>query len=137
MNICETCDFDVWNYVGKMNSSYACLYDDARFPGRMIIALHEHYENLETVPSEMLSRFMADIQKAIIAIKEVTGVDRVNFAILGNTVPHVHAHLIPRYPDMEELPGKSPWNDKRPVTFLEESVKQALMKKLQERLDLE
>jgi len=32
-------------------------------------------------------------------LKEVTGAFRINYEIHGNTVPHLHVHLIPRYMD--------------------------------------
>lgn len=69
---------------------------------------------------EDLTGFMDDVTVVMKAIKHATGVERVNFAVLGNTVSHVHAHLIPRYPQAELLPHKSPWDDPRPRNSLEE-----------------
>ena len=31
------------------------------------------------------------------AIKELFGADMLNYAILGNTIRHIHLHVIPRY----------------------------------------
>lgn len=60
-------------------------------------------------------------------LKTVTGSNRINFSILGNMVSHVHAHLIPRYPELETFSGKSPWNDPRKLTSLSEEEEQDLI----------
>jgi diadenosine tetraphosphate (Ap4A) HIT family hydrolase len=67
--------------------------------------------------------FMKDIQAAMTAIQITTGAARVNVAILGNRDSHVHAHLVPRFPEEEEFPDCSPWNDLRPKTSLIEMTK--------------
>lgn len=126
---CETCGFSLWNPIKNLSTSSLSLYDDGRFPGRCILKLNLHYEALEDIPNLLLNQYMADVKEAVNLIKQVTGSLRVNIAILGNTVPHVHAHLIPRYPENEQYPGKSPWNDQRLLFPLPELVKQDLLYK--------
>lgn len=82
------------------------------------------------VPEELLNSFMADARKAMQAIEKTTGCSRVNFAILGNREPHVHAHLIPRYPDNEEFPDCSPWNDKREKAPMIEAARNDLVSEI-------
>lgn len=130
------CGFQLFNPVVSLQVSHLGVYDDARFPGRSILMLDAHEEAFEDLSEGLMVEFMKDAQKAIQAIKMSTGVHRVNFAILGNTVPHVHAHLIPRYPDMESKPGSSPWDDPRVKTQLKFKHLTQLMKKLQEELQL-
>jgi diadenosine tetraphosphate (Ap4A) HIT family hydrolase len=96
---CETCGFDLWLPVAKLQVSHLGLYNDGRFPGRCILAFEDHEEHLDDLDSPFGLLFMLDIQKAGQAIRKATGCERLNYAILGNTEPHVHAHLIPRYKD--------------------------------------
>jgi len=112
---CSVCDFTLYNHVPAkvLQISHVGVYNDDRFPGRSILTLNHHETNFETLDMSIMFQFMKDVQTVINAIKTVTKTDRVNIAILGNTVNHVHAHLIPRYPNNEEFPNKSPWNDKR------------------------
>jgi diadenosine tetraphosphate (Ap4A) HIT family hydrolase len=35
--------------------------------------------------------------------------DRINYAVLGNVIPHVHAHVVPRYGLEDPAPGQAPW----------------------------
>lgn len=116
--MCEVCGFELWLPTRKYPNSTLGLYNDARFPGRSILKLNEHHTEFESLPQKLLHSYMEEVQQAVQLLKEVTGSERVNISFLGNTVPHVHAHLIPRYPDIEQFPGKSPWNDPRKLATL-------------------
>jgi diadenosine tetraphosphate (Ap4A) HIT family hydrolase len=100
--------------VGTLTVTSVGLYDDGRFPGRLLVSLNPHYEHLEEVPEHLAHSFTSDIQFASRMLRKVTGAERVNVAILGNQEPHVHAHLIPRLPLHEPIPHRSPWEDPRP-----------------------
>ena len=55
--------------------------------------------------------------------------DKVNIAALGNMVPHIHWHVIPRFKDDAFFPG-SAWSKKTQET--KEAVLEARRKKAQE-----
>ena len=119
---CDICEFELWKPVIVLENSHVGLYNDARFPGRLIVALNEHYENFEDLDSHIMNNYMRDIQLASRAIKFAIKSKRVNIAILGNAEPHIHAHLIPRFPDTEEKPNNSPWDDPRPRQKLDDKT---------------
>lgn len=106
---CDVCGFKLWLPISQLRRSYLGLYDDARFPGRCILAFSSHEEQLWDLDSESAAAFMEDARDAARAIARVTDCPRVNYAILGNTEPHLHWHLIPRFPDSEPLPARPPW----------------------------
>lgn len=132
MSKCAECGFALWHPVLQLSVSTLGLYDDARFPGRSLLMLNDHHTHYEDVPLSLLIDFQQDIQGAVRAIKATTGSSRVNIAVLGNAEPHVHAHLIPRFPDNEELPSKSPWDDPRPKTPLGEHLMHDLITALRD-----
>lgn len=117
-NTCLDCGFEIWDPIKELEVSTLGLYNDNRFMGRCILVLKNHEENFETIPEEIMNVFCKDLRKSILAIKKTTKVDKVNISFLGNRVSHFHAHLIPRYPENEEFPDCSPWNDKRINTYL-------------------
>lgn len=117
---CEVCGFVLWKPMVQLSHSSLGLYSDARFPGRSILTLENHFESLDEVYPDTLLGFTMDIRRASRGIREATGCARVNVAILGNAVSHVHAHLIPRWPGSESRPHQSPWNDERVKTLLPE-----------------
>lgn len=44
------------------------------------------------------------------AIMEVTGAYRINYAVMGNSDPYLHAHIVPRYMDEPaEMLHNHPW----------------------------
>lgn len=117
-HICKDCGFDLWLPIAELSVSTLGFYNDGRWPGRCILVLNDHAEHLEDVSSEQATNFLSDIQRAGRAIKNVSGAYRINYAILGNEVPHVHAHLIPRAGCSESLPTRPPWEDPRPLRKL-------------------
>jgi len=135
MGPCESCGFDLWKPLAILEFSELGFYSDARFPGRAILKLNGHRESLEELSDELALGFLRDTRRAMGAIRRATGAERVNFAVLGNTVAHVHGHLIPRFPEGEELPGSSPWDDPRPRHKLTEAEDAKLMRTIQEELE--
>jgi diadenosine tetraphosphate (Ap4A) HIT family hydrolase len=59
---------------------------------------HHKIELYELNDEEALG-FMRDIQKCAKALKNATNAIKVNYEIHGNTIPHLHVHLYPRYLD--------------------------------------
>ena len=116
---CKDCGFELWLPLASLRVSDLGLYSDARFPGRSILKLRDHWDSIEDLPDAVALDFFADLKLAMAALRRVTGAERVNFAVLGNAVPHVHGHLIPRFPAAESKPHSSPWDDPRPRAKLE------------------
>lgn len=131
---CDQCGFTLWNPVAALRVSTMGLYNDNRFPGRSLLSLNEHYADLTDLPEELLQDYMRDLRDVRTAITKVTGAARVNYAVLGNAEPHVHWHLVPRYPERESLPNRSPWQDPRPTAKLFDTERVRLVEDLAEYL---
>lgn len=121
------CGFALWVPLVRLRVSTAGLYDDARFPGRCLLSLDEHYEDLFDVPTDVLALYLEDLRDLCGAVRAATGVAKINYAVLGNAEPHVHWHVVPRRPGHEPLPDRSPWQDPRPVTPLGGARRTALV----------
>jgi diadenosine tetraphosphate (Ap4A) HIT family hydrolase len=131
---CETCGFALWIPIAELSVSVLGLYDDARFPGRCLLALREHFDEFEAISTEIAAAFALDIQKSGRAVKQAAGARRVNFAILGNEEPHVHAHIIPRAREGDPIPNRPPWEHPRPKTLLSGDKKIQLIASISEYL---
>ncbi len=69
----------------------------ATIKGNCTLFLRRHAVELyELAPAESAA-FMRDVQRASRAVHEVTGAVKMNYEIHGNTIPHLHMHLFPRY----------------------------------------
>jgi diadenosine tetraphosphate (Ap4A) HIT family hydrolase len=56
-----------------------------------------HATGLETLSAAEFEAFSADLRRAAKAINAVVKPDLMNYATLGNVIPHMHYHIIPRY----------------------------------------
>ncbi len=129
---CPECGFQLWNPITHLSASDVGFYDDARFPGRMIVALREHHEHLDLLPGTLGLVFMQDIKWCSSILREHVGATRVNVTVFGNKEPHVHAHVIPRFGEDEPLPGESPWLDPRQKTKLPDFQREVMVSLLKE-----
>lgn len=111
---CQTCDFALWTPLVRLTVSDVGLYDDSRFPARLLVTLHDHFDHLDEVPDALTAAFFCDIRVCSSLLRSEFGATRVNVAVLGNQVPHVHAHVIPRMTPDEPRPQDAPWRDPRP-----------------------
>lgn len=92
--------------------------------------------SLNALPSQDRVQFLSDMARLGDALLKVTGAARINYAILGNTEPALHAHVIPRYTtEPEALRGAHPfaydWKtaplfDRAQLTALAESLRAEL-----------
>ncbi|WP_396910900.1 HIT family protein [Mycolicibacterium sp.] len=131
---CPMCGFALFTPIAKLRVSHAGLYDDARFPGRLIVSLDTHFEHFDQVDPVVLAQFMADLQTASVVLRKMGGVDRVNVAVLGNKDPHVHAHVIPRRLSDANF-GVAPWEGAAPHCTLDPAVRVALIERLRQGFD--
>ncbi|SEA29498.1 histidine triad (HIT) family protein [Lachnospiraceae bacterium NK3A20] len=90
------------------------LYEDEEFRvimdlgpatrGHALILPKEHYANLFEIPADTAARAMQVAKKVGTQIVEKLGANGLNVVqnngeCAGQTVPHFHIHLIPRYQD--------------------------------------
>lgn len=61
-------------------------------------------ELYELTDNELLG-IMKDVALCAKALKKVTNAVKINYEIHGNTAPHLHVHLYPRYMD-DPFPGQ-------------------------------
>ena len=134
---CAVCGFALWLPLASLDVSTLGLYDDARYPGRCLLALHDHHEDFATLPADLTARFVADAQRAGRAIQRAVGSERMNFAVLGNVEPHVHFHLIPRGAESDPVPGESPWSTDVHGEALPPSERESIMRGIREALESE
>jgi len=101
-------DKDNPTWIADMKYSVALLNLEQTYRGRCLVVLKQHYDNLLDVPKELFDQLNMEMLRLASAIKQAWSPDRLNFAILGNEVSHVHWHVIPRY-EADPNWGRPPW----------------------------
>ncbi|MDD5389447.1 MAG: HIT family protein [Gallionellaceae bacterium] len=71
--------------------------DDADYPGFCRVILNAHVKEMTDLPPLERQRLMDVVFAVEAAVREVAKPDKINLASLGNLVPHVHWHVIPRW----------------------------------------
>lgn len=131
---CAACDFALARPIARLRVGTLCLYDDARFPGRCVLALTEHATLLEELPIETARDLALDTRDAALAIRAATGAPRINYAAFGNVVPHVHVHVIPRHGPWETAPRATAWDHPEPERPLDAAEADRLVDALRREL---
>jgi diadenosine tetraphosphate (Ap4A) HIT family hydrolase len=106
---CPLCLAQNENVIYKNDLFRVILIDE--IPGFTRIILNKHiaeFSDLSLDESLEISKAIYKIEKAM--LKHIKP-DKVNIASLGNYVPHLHIHIIPRYKDDAWFPD-SIWSDK-------------------------
>ena len=83
--------------IAELDASYLLTGEDAPMRGYCFLLLKRHAVELYELSTEEADAFMRDVRRASKAVHEITGAVKLNYEIHGNTIPHLHLHLFPRY----------------------------------------
>jgi len=103
MTPCPLCrprpdDSAQWIRVSELSISTLYLDRNQTYRGHCQLVFDpRHAEGLELLEPDEYLRLSSDLSTAARAVFLAMKPDRMNYASLGNVVPHVHWHLVPRY----------------------------------------
>ena len=88
----------IWN-SGKAKRDLPKLTSSPESPmrGYCCLVLKRHAVELHDLNAEEGAALMTDMQRVAEALQTITGAVKLNYEIHGNTIPHLHVHLLPRY----------------------------------------
>ncbi|WJH36691.1 HIT family protein [Paenibacillus aurantius] len=87
--------------IMELSVSTLYLFKEQTYFGRCLIALNEHQREIFHLSEATRSLLMADMAKVAGAIEKAFLPDKINYGSYGDTMPHVHFHIVPKYKDME------------------------------------
>jgi diadenosine tetraphosphate (Ap4A) HIT family hydrolase len=88
---------------------------DADYPGYARVIWNTHAPEMSDLPIAERERVMRVVYAVEESLREILRPDKINLASLGNQVPHLHWHIIPRFIDDPHFPD-SVWSTrKRPA----------------------
>ena len=85
--------------ICRMGSGYLVLCDKQTPRGWCILLSVPVVADLDDLDEPGRLAFLSDMAAAGAVLKRVTGASRINYSILGNADPALHAHLQPRFAD--------------------------------------
>ena len=115
-NICPFCNPAILDYAFLESSSHLALYNIAPIlPGHSLIITKAHLTSIMELSEDELCEFVSFSRKAIRILAHVFQTDAFNWTLqekeeAGQTVAHMHVHILPRKP--EDLPEPGEWYPK-------------------------
>jgi diadenosine tetraphosphate (Ap4A) HIT family hydrolase len=104
MSGCELCELKAAPVYGD-DKLCVVLVDDPAYPGFCRVIWNAHVKEMsELAPADRLVLNDA-VWHVELALRAVFAPDKVNLASLGNVVPHLHWHVIPRFADDAHFPN--------------------------------
>ena len=83
--------------ICRMPSGWAVLCDMQHLPEYSILLPDPVVGKINDLNREQRAVFLCDMITVGDALLDITDVFRINYVILGNSDPDLHAHIVPRY----------------------------------------
>ena len=83
--------------VAELSATYLTSSPDSSMRGYCCLVLKRHAVELYQLGADEACLLMRDLQRVSEAVQQITGAVKLNYEIHGNTIPHLHVHLFPRY----------------------------------------
>ncbi len=100
--------------ICRVPSGWAVMADVQILPGYCLLLPDPVAPSLNSLDENRRTRYLLDMVMIGDALLEVTDAYRINYEILGNTEPALHAHIFPRYmSEPEELRRIPVWSYER------------------------
>jgi diadenosine tetraphosphate (Ap4A) HIT family hydrolase len=101
---CELCELAAPT-VYRDDKLSVILVDDQNYPGFCRVIWNEHVKEMSDLPDADRLLLNDAVWRVESALREVMAPAKVNVASLGNVVPHLHWHVIPRFADDAHFPN--------------------------------
>jgi diadenosine tetraphosphate (Ap4A) HIT family hydrolase len=102
---CELCRQDGGAVLWRDDFCRVVAVDDSDYPGFCRVILGRHAGEMTDLAPHERHRLMRVVFEVESALRDLLRPEKVNLASLGNMVPHLHWHVIPRFRDDRHFPA--------------------------------
>ena len=99
------------HWIADFGITKAYLFDDQFFPGWTVLVLKRHATELFDLAADERSRLIEEVSEVALALAMAFEPVKINYELLGNQLPHIHWHVIPRLPN-DPAPREAVWTVK-------------------------
>ncbi len=113
--MCPLCSFENENIIFKNSLFRIILVDE--IPGYIRLITNKHIKEISELDDKelfLITKTIKEIEKIVI---KIISPDKINIASLGNYVPHLHFHIIPRFKNDPWWPDSTFCNKKREFKY--------------------
>ena len=119
--------------ICKLEASTLYLFKEQTCRGRCVVAFNGHKSELYNLTSEERTKFMSDVSKVGEALHKAFSPDKVNYGAYGDTMTHLHFHIVPKYKGGPSFGGTFEMSPANKVLLKDEEYNE-LIKKIKENL---
>jgi diadenosine tetraphosphate (Ap4A) HIT family hydrolase len=118
-------------FIADLGLSKAYLHDDQFFPGWTVVLFKRHATELfHLAPTERI-QLMEEVNLVAKTLAQVFDAKKVNYELLGNQLPHIHWHVIPRLAS-DPSPLEPVWRVQHEPLLLSSPDLQSMIQRLQQ-----
>jgi diadenosine tetraphosphate (Ap4A) HIT family hydrolase len=85
-------------HIAELEASRVFLHEDQFFPGYVLLVLRRHAAELYDLSGPERRTLIEEVSRVAQALARAFRPVKMNYELLGNQVPHIHWHLVPRLP---------------------------------------
>jgi diadenosine tetraphosphate (Ap4A) HIT family hydrolase len=101
---CDLCRQDGGVILWRDPQCRVASIDEPGYPGFCRVIWNAHVKEMTDLDAPDRAHLMRVVFSVESALRELMGPAKVNLASLGNMVPHLHWHVIPRFTDDPHFP---------------------------------
>ncbi len=95
---CPFCPVEPWDpFYVELPSSWVLIPEEAALPGYVLVVCKQHVVEPYELSPEDGARFWTECMNTPAAVAAAVRPIKTNYEIHGNTVPHLHMHICPRF----------------------------------------
>ena len=102
---CELCETTGGELLWRDDRCRVVLVDDPDYPGFCRVIWAGHIKEMTDLTAAERRHLMEVVFAVEDAVRATLAPDKINLASLGNVVPHLHWHVIPRYRSDRHFPN--------------------------------
>lgn len=106
------------------------MVDEPNYPGFMRVVWRAHVKEMTDLTPPDRAHVMWAVWQVESAQRVVMAPEKINLASFGNMTPHVHWHVIPRYPNDVHFPNPTWGAAQREPVLADLEARRALLPKL-------
>ena len=104
-------------FVAELETGFVILEDYQYFEGYTLFLSKIHARELYELDKDFKNMFLEEMSTVAEAVSKTFKPQKLNYELLGNSEPHLHWHIIPRY-------AGDP-NIKQPIWVLDKSIRKS------------
>ena len=119
--------------IAELDRCYLTLNRDQFFPGYCFVFTKDHVTELFHLDAETRQAVMEEVTSLAAALHRAFRPDKINYELLGNMVPHMHWHIVPRFAG-DRLWPRPIWSEPHDEVILSEAEYAARINRIRQEL---